>query len=109
MVIILIKNVDGSTYWTERFNSRADCDAWLSEEKTRPYWKKDFTVEIDDKEKETLEEQKRNLEKIQARTKKAQEARLEVKELRKKKGRTAAENAALLDKLLDALGIDDEI
>lgn len=39
-----IKNADGSTYWTDYFNEQKSAMAWIDEEKTRPYWKDDFTV-----------------------------------------------------------------
>lgn len=38
-----IFNPDGSLYWTMEFNSLDELDKWLGEEKTRPYWKADFT------------------------------------------------------------------
>lgn len=43
MIKLEIKYADGSLYWKEHFNSQADCDKWLAEEKTRPYWKPEFT------------------------------------------------------------------
>jgi hypothetical protein len=45
---LIIKNADGSIYWTENFNSKRELNGWLNEEKTRPYWKKEFTTEIID-------------------------------------------------------------
>lgn len=43
-VTITVKKVDGSTYWVDRFATKADADAWLAEEKTRPYWKSTYTI-----------------------------------------------------------------
>ena len=43
-----IKNADLSHYWTAYFNSQEECDKWLEEEKSRPYWKEDFIVEVID-------------------------------------------------------------
>lgn len=43
MIKLEIKNTDGSIYWTEHFNSQQDCDKWLNEERTRKYWKPEFT------------------------------------------------------------------
>ena len=49
MFEILIKNSDGSIYWQMPVNSQDEADEWISEEKTRPYWKDTFQVEIIDK------------------------------------------------------------
>ena len=43
MIKLEIKNADGSLYWKETFNTQEECDKWLAEEKTRKYWKSDFT------------------------------------------------------------------
>lgn len=40
MIILTITRSDGSLYWVEHFNSIEAGQAWLSEEKTRPYWNK---------------------------------------------------------------------
>lgn len=48
MFELIIKNSDGSEYWKERFNSSAQAQRWIEEEKTRSYWKKDFTYEVID-------------------------------------------------------------
>lgn len=45
---LVIKYADGSVYWKENFNSRLELDAWVNREKTRPYWKHNFTTEIVD-------------------------------------------------------------
>lgn len=47
-LVLIIKKADGSTYWTEYFNSMALLNAWLSVEQTRPYWDKSFTTQIVD-------------------------------------------------------------
>lgn len=47
-ITLLIKYAEGSLYWREYFDSIEACNHWLDEEKTRPYWKKDFVIEIDD-------------------------------------------------------------
>lgn len=46
-VKLIIKNADGSPYWKENFDSQEKCDAWLDEEKTRPYWKSDHIIETE--------------------------------------------------------------
>lgn len=48
MVKLTILNADESLYWQMTTNTREECDAWLAEEQTRPYWKEDFIVQIDD-------------------------------------------------------------
>lgn len=48
MVVLRIFNTDQTLYWTAHFNSKKECDAWLAEEQTRPYWKIGFTVDIED-------------------------------------------------------------
>lgn len=47
MIKLTIKSHDGTVYWIEHFNDQAACDAWLKEEKTRPYWNPAFTVETE--------------------------------------------------------------
>ena len=71
MIKLEIKKEDGSLYWKEHFNNQSDCDKWLDEEKTRPYWDSGFTYtskEIDkpdpvkeqeNQAKQDLKEQKR--------------------------------------------------
>lgn len=49
MITLTIKKQDGSVYWKEHFNKLDDCDKWLAEEKTRPYWDETYTHEILDK------------------------------------------------------------
>ncbi len=48
MIKLEILNADGSLYWTEHFNNLNDQIAWLEEEKTRPYYKSDFTTIVTD-------------------------------------------------------------
>lgn len=48
MFQLVIKRPDGSIYWTEYFNSMAELNRWLEQEKTRDYWKSDYTTEIKD-------------------------------------------------------------
>lgn len=46
MFKLIINKKDGSPYWTEHFNSEAELNKWLTEEKTRKYWNKDYTTQI---------------------------------------------------------------
>lgn len=43
IIDLTIKKSDGSTYWSEHFNDLPSCEKWLALEKTRPYWKQDFS------------------------------------------------------------------
>lgn len=54
MIRLTIKNPDGSLYWQTHFGSQEDCLAWLEVEKTRPYWKEDFQIEIKNLEEENV-------------------------------------------------------
>jgi len=106
MVIkLVIKHKDGSIYWTEHFNDREACDAWLKEERTRPYWDPKFKVEIEDNSEAQKKEQEEAFDRMKGRASARESAILELKELRKKKTRNAAENQAILEKVLDLLEI----
>lgn len=48
MFQLTIKNIDGSIYWQTYFNSRADVDRWLTEERKRAYWNSSYVIEIVD-------------------------------------------------------------
>jgi hypothetical protein len=47
MITLTILNGDGSVYWVEHFSDSASANRWLSEERTRPYWKSEFTWRLD--------------------------------------------------------------
>lgn len=49
MFEIIIKQADGSVYWTEHFGSLAKAEEWIAEEQTRKYWNKTYTYEILDR------------------------------------------------------------
>ena len=46
MITLTINKADGSPYWTQEFNYTTECNAWLAEEQTRPYWDPTFTTVI---------------------------------------------------------------
>jgi hypothetical protein len=46
--ILNIYNEDGSLYWKAHFNNEEDLARWLEEEKTRPYWNKNFKIDIEE-------------------------------------------------------------
>jgi hypothetical protein len=107
MITLTIKKSDGSSYWTERFNSQAECDKWLSEEKTRHYWEHDLApwsatsvaapMPVVDPAVEAA-----------AQTKKAQQvaARNAVKALDTSKLKTLPDAADAITKIIQALGLD---
>lgn len=49
MFELVILKPDGTNYWTACFNTRAEAEAWLAEEKTRSYWNPQYTHTITDK------------------------------------------------------------
>lgn len=49
---ITIRRADGSLYWADGFNSKAEAEKWLAVERTRPYWDESFTVEHIDRAQE---------------------------------------------------------
>jgi hypothetical protein len=49
MTNLLIKKADGSLYWSENFYSLNEAEGWLAEERSRPYWKPEYTWEFVDK------------------------------------------------------------
>lgn len=81
---------------------RPEADAWLKEEMSRPYWKKDFKVELQDDggspESEAKEIEVMKQERLGAETKRLA-AFKDVKELVLKKGKTAEEIQSLLEKM----------
>jgi hypothetical protein len=71
--ILNIYNEDGSLYWKEHFNRQEDLDKWLEEEKTRPYWNKNFVTEIEDIPQPDLSEREDQMQKIQEKKQSAKE------------------------------------
>lgn len=102
---IVIRNADASERWREGFDSKKDLNAWLNEEKTRPYWKKEFTTEILDNTAavKAAEDALKAAVKAADDTNKANRA--DIKKLREKKDKTLADAVALLEKIVDHLGI----
>lgn len=48
MFELIIKYANGSVYWVERFQTQTELENWLASERTRPYWKSEFTTETVD-------------------------------------------------------------
>jgi hypothetical protein len=61
--ILHIYNEDGSLYWKEHFNNQEDLQKWLEEEKTRPYWNKNFKTEIQEINLTSKEDVERQIDK----------------------------------------------
>jgi hypothetical protein len=80
MIKLEIFNPDKSLYWTEHFKSEKQLNAWLDEEKTRPYWNKEFTTVITDNRPSAADELQRQLE-IEERQDRARSAARDFKAL----------------------------
>lgn len=102
---LLIKNKDGSPYWTDYFETKADLNAWLAEEQKRPYWKKDFVVDVIDDSAAVEEIEKKAKENLEANQKKAADLQASIKDALQKKPKTIAECAAMLELICEHLGI----
>lgn len=109
---LIIKNADGSDYWVERFETKQGLNKWLREEQSRPYWKKDFQVEIVDNTEALAEIAKKAKEAAEAmenaQREKAIAIRAAVKAFKDKPSKTVADLAKLLDALLDHLDLKPE-
>lgn len=115
MIYLFILKADGSLYWKESFNDRADADKWLEEEQTRLYWDKEFKVSLLDSstaldsEVDILDgEIKINEDKKAARILKESEEseKIRLKEIEKKAQRTAiraVKNATNVEQLKAAI------
>lgn len=103
---LVIKNADGSVYWTEGFDSRLDLNTWLKEEKSRPYWKKNFVVEELDNSKAVEKAEAATEAARAAFEEKAKLTREEIKAMVQKKPKTVAEAVALLEKIVEHLGLN---
>lgn len=105
MVTLIITHADDSPYWKEYFDTLPACNAWLSEERTRPYWKQDFKIQIiDTTADEAVKEQQRKDQ-----LKQESDARLQlindIKALKQKKGKSLSDISDMLDKITQALGV----
>jgi hypothetical protein len=105
MYTITILKPNRELYWRESFSEKPSATKWLTVEKSRPYWDKGFIVEIDDK----LAEAKLEREKFEADAKAALEAReqlrVDIKQLVESKPKTIEECFALIEKLVEFVGI----
>lgn len=56
MITLKIFHPDSTLYWQEYFDTLADQETWLNEEKTRPYWVSDFVTQVIDDNQPTVPE-----------------------------------------------------
>jgi len=108
MVNLKIKKANGEIYWVENFNTKKECDKWLAEEKTRPYWKKDFTFEIEDKTEEINNAQIAGKALFEQKRLSLETAKDSLKKLKKDKLKTVADCIKAIEGIMDVLGIDDD-
>lgn len=107
MFTLIVKNPAGQIYVTETFESQEALNKWLLTEQSRPYWQKDFTVEVVDKSAEAQAQAQ-----AQAAERAAREASVranvvlaqEIQTLSQKRNRTPTETNDLLDKVCALLG-----
>ena len=102
MFTLVVKNPSGQVYVTETFETKEALDKWLAVEQSRPYWQKDFQVEIIDKTAEAQAQQAAEAASRQARAAGAlARATLlqEISTLAQKKNRTLIETNDLVDKI----------
>lgn len=109
---LIIKNSDGSVYWTERFPTQDSLNKWLNDEQSRPYWKKDFQIEyVDNTEAIALKEKQLENERDAIENEQREKSiamRAAVKTFRDKPSKTIADVAKLLDMIIDKLGLGDD-
>jgi hypothetical protein len=107
--VLTIYNADGSTYWVENFETKLALNTWLKEEQSRPYWKKDFKVEVTDNteaiEKARAELNAENEALELARAKSRADAKLAVKAFKDKPSKNVADVVKLLEALVDMLDL----
>lgn len=105
MITINITDGKGKPYWTEYFQTRPEAARWLNTEQSRPYWQKDFSVEILD---DTEEREKAQAEYESAQKQKRDEARALIKAFKDKPSKTIADVVKVLQLVLQKLDLDDD-
>lgn len=103
MFKLTIKHEDGSVYWTEHFSSMDDLNKWLDEEKTRHYWDKDFTTQVEDLTQPPLSSEQ--LAEIQSKKEEIVLARDNVKDIDLTKINSIDDIKSLLLDIIKALGL----
>ena len=103
---LVIKTPKGEVYWTERFESKADLNKWLTLLPSQPYWTKDFTTEIIDNSAEVEKAEQEAKAKVEAERARQLEIREDLRKLRDTPPKTVAELAQAFDKVLTFFGIE---
>ena len=111
--LIIYKKENGAVYWTEGFDTEKDLKVWLKDEQSRPYWKKEFKVEVVDNTEAIKEADKKRAEELKAieesEKQKRQETRALIKAFKEKPSKTIADVVKVLDLVLKKLDLDDEV
>jgi len=97
---------DGEKYWFEGFDSERELTKWLEAEKSRPYWSKEFKVEIVDNSKIFEDKAKAEAEAAEEARAERERVKAEFKEFREKPGKGIQDCVAMLEKLVDYFGLD---
>lgn len=105
---LVIKNADGSPYWTEYFQTKKDLNIWLDEEKTRKYWRKDFIVEIVDNSEAVAKAEKDALDALKVQQDKKELLISDLKKFKKTKKPSADEIQQAILNILALIGIQDD-
>lgn len=103
MVTVTIKRADGSEYFKSYFNSLADAEKWIAEEKTRPYYQKEFTVEVDDKTAEAQAVDQAISDQVKAAEDRKKAIRQRLRDFDLSRINTLAELKLVLKEILDIL------
>jgi hypothetical protein len=105
MVKLTILKPDGSHYWCEHFNSRAECDKWLAQETTRPYWKVDFTYSIEDNSEEMEQQALARQAEFEAKKEESDQLKADLLQLSQKQDWTLKDARASIEKIMKHLGL----
>lgn len=101
MYKLIIKKPDGSLYWQDYFPSKEAGDSWLKEEMTRPYWKAEYTVEIEDNVKKQEDASKAAIKAFQDMLEERKVRQAQIKALKDKASKTPQELEQLVNLLAD--------
>jgi hypothetical protein len=96
-----IKKQDGSVYWVEFFPDDISATKWIDEEKTRTYWNKTYTVELETIISETAVESAEEI----ARKAAVKKAKDELINLDKTKIKNLGDLIEVCEKLMIAAGV----
>jgi hypothetical protein len=104
--VLTILKANGSVYWTEGFDTRNELDKWLEVEKTKFYWKRNFTVQIQDNKAEVEAAEKAAREEFKLAKQKKVQLRQALADLKKKPAKTIEDLNQAVESLIEFLDID---